>query len=101
MLSSLIFWPRSCHEIVQPFETISHPAQSAIHTCLSISFQVTYPSIRSSIGAKRSKLALLPASVLLIFLRSFPFMSHTINLIKFNKISFEFTYGQSYLLIRI
>lgn len=50
MLSFLIFWPRPFHEIVQPLENISHPEQNAIHTCLSVPFQLTYPSTHSSIG---------------------------------------------------
>lgn len=29
---------RFCHEIVQPLEALSHPAQCAIHTSPSISF---------------------------------------------------------------
>lgn len=49
MLSFLIFWPRSCHEIVQPLENISHPEQNVIHTGLSIPFQLTYPSTLSNI----------------------------------------------------
>lgn len=101
ILSICQYCLRSCHEIVQPPEALSHPAQSAIHTSPSISFWLICPRTPSSIGAKRSQLELLPVSALLIFLRLFPFMSHTINLIKFNKILFEFACGLVYLLIRI